>query len=292
MDRILVVDDDPVIRLLIQRMLKDDGYALLMADDGAQARSLVENSKEPISAVLLDWQMPQMTGIDFLRWVKQEEKHEHIPVIMQTSMKDPQNIKEGIDAGAFYYLTKPVEEGVLRSIVRAALSDFHHTQVLLDRLRSSDNPFGLLQEGLFRFKTTGEAEFLAVAVANTSPVPQKAMVISEILLNAVEHGNLGITYDQKTDYIAKGTLRDEVDRRLALPENAEKWVGMKLKRYENALTIEVEDQGPGFEYQKYLQMDESRVFDNHGRGIAITNEYLGLNYIGKGNKVVVTIPIE
>jgi sigma-B regulation protein RsbU (phosphoserine phosphatase) len=291
MDRILVVDDDPIVRLLIQRMLNDDGYELIMAGDGVEARSMVENSDEPISAVLLDWQMPQMTGIDFLRWVKQEEKYEHIPVIMQTSMRDPQNIKEGIDAGAFYYLTKPVEEAVLRSIVRAALSDFHHMQALLERLQKTDNPFGLLQEGSFRFKSPGEAEFLAVAIANASPAPQKAMIISEILLNAVEHGNLGITYDEKTGYIAKGTLRTEVDRRLALQENADKWVGMKLKRYENALTVEVEDQGPGFDYQKYLQMDESRVFDNHGRGIAITNEYLGLNYIGKGNKVVVTIPV-
>jgi len=290
MDTILIVDDDSAMCLLIERMLEEDSYSVLTAHDGAEAQSILRSSKETVSSILLDWQMPKMNGIEFLGWVKREPEYEHIPVIMETSMVMPENIKEGIDAGAFYYLTKPIEEQVLRSIVRAAVSDFHQKVSLLERIRRSDNPFAHLMEGKFRYRTTEDAEFLAVAIANSSANPERAMVISEILTNAVEHGNLGITYDEKTSLIADNALSREVGRRLALPEYADKYVSLAIKRDGTRITVDIEDEGKGFEFQKYLQMDESRVFDNHGRGIALTREYLQLEYVGKGNRVIATIP--
>lgn len=292
MDTILIVDDDATMCLLIKRMLEQDSYEILIAGDGVEAQSALRETKKAISGILLDWQMPRMNGIEFLRWIKKESGYEHIPVIMETSMVAPDDIKQGIDAGAFYYLTKPIEDKVLRAIVRAALSDLHERQSLLERIRRNDNPFKQLVEGRFLFRTTDEAEFLAIAIANASPIPQKAMVISEILLNAVEHGNLGITYDEKSELISRDTLRQEVIRRLTMHEHAAKYVELIFKRNNGEITIEIVDQGSGFDFRKYLQMDESRVFDNHGRGIALSGEYLGLIYLGKGNKVIVTIPAQ
>jgi DNA-binding response OmpR family regulator len=292
MDTVLIIDDDTAMCLLLERMLEEDSYNVLSARDGVEAQSVLRSSKEKVSSILLDWQMPKMNGIEFLQWIKKEPDYEHIPVIMETSMTTPENIKEGIDAGAFYYLTKPIEEKVLRSIVRAAISDLQQKESLLQRIRKSDNPFGQLVEATFRYRTTEEAEFLAVAIANASPVPQKAMIISEILTNAVEHGNLGITYEEKTALVGSDTLSQEVARRLALPQFTNKYVSLRIQKGEDGITVDVEDQGAGFDYRKYLQMDESRVFDNHGRGIALTNQYLKLEYVGTGNKVIVSIPKE
>ncbi len=290
METILIVDDDSAMCILLEHMLKDDSYGVLTAQNGIEAQEMIRSTKEKISSVLLDWQMPKMNGIEFLKWIKKEPEYEHIPVILETSMTMPENIKEGIDAGAFYYLTKPIEAEVLRAIVRAAISDLQQKELLLQRIRKSDNPFGQLVEATFRFRTTAEAEFLAVAIANSSAVPQKALIISEILTNAVEHGNLGITYQEKTSLVANNALNQEVERRLALPKFAQLFVTLRIRRSENVISVEIEDQGSGFDFQKYLQMDESRVFDNHGRGIALTNQYLKLEYVGKGNKVIVSIP--
>jgi len=289
-DTILVVDDDSAMCLLIERMLADDTYSVILAGDGAEAQSILRSTKEEISSILLDWQMPRMNGIEFLQWIKKDASFENIPVIMETSMIMPENIKEGIDAGAFYYLTKPIEENVLRSIVRASVADYRQKISLLERVRRSDNPFAQLVEAAFRYRTLDEAEFLAVAIANASANPERSMVISEILTNAVEHGNLGISYEEKTSLVENNTFRQEIDRRLAMPEFVRKYVDLRITRNEQGITVSVEDQGNGFEFQKYLQMDESRVFDNHGRGIALTREYLKLRYIGNGNKVIVTIP--
>jgi len=292
MDTILIVDDDKAMCILLERMLEEDSYTVLTASDGVEAQSMLRSSKEKIASILLDWQMPRLNGIEFLRWVKKEPAYEHIPVIMETSMTMPENIKEGIDSGAFYYLTKPIEEKVLRSIVNAAITDLHQKESLLQRIRKSDNPFRQLVEATFRYKTTEEAEFLAVAIANSSPNPQKALIISEILTNAVEHGNLAITYEEKTSLVSNNTLNQEVGRRLELPRYADKFITLRYRKMESGILVEVEDQGVGFDFRKYLQMDESRVFDNHGRGIALTNQYLKLEYVDPGNKVIVSIPME
>jgi anti-sigma regulatory factor (Ser/Thr protein kinase) len=82
-----------------------------------------------------------------------------------------------------------------------------------------------------------------------------------------------------------------VERRLALPENANRIVEVRLKRVNGNMQIEIEDQGSGFDFQRYLRIDESRLFDNHGRGIAIARAALNVEFIGNGNKVVVSIPI-
>jgi hypothetical protein len=230
-----------------------------------------------------------MTGIDLLRWMKQSESTSGIPVIMQTVMDSPAHVKEGIDAGAFYFLSKPADPHILRSIVRAAISDRAYKAMLVKMLADCQNPLGCMTEGEFRFRTPREGEKLAVVIANASPSPARAMGISEIFLNAVEHGNLGITYDDKTDLLDTGTWSQEVERRLALPANADKKVVVRVTRTPEHLMVLVRDHGDGFDWKKYLHFDETRVFHNHGRGIAIVGSDLGLEFLGNGNTVRVTI---
>ncbi len=292
MDTILVVEDDVLLRTVIERMLRLSAYNVLAAGDGRQAQSLLRSSAKRISAILLDWRMPEMSGIEFLHWIKKEPEFEHIPVIMETSMILPEHIKQGIDAGAFYYLTKPIEEKVMRSIVQAAVADLRQKETLLEKIRKGDKAFAQLVEGTFRFRTPEEGEFLAVSIANSSPDPEKTIFISELLSNAIEHGNLGITYDEKTTLIENDALGLEVRRRLALPEYAGKHVTLRLVRSKAGLRIVIKDEGKGFEFRKYLKLDETRVFHNHGRGIALTSEYLKLEYQGNGSEVVVTVPLK
>ncbi len=289
-ERILVVDDDPGIRLLIETILRREGYSVITAEDGMKAKKMIEGKRETFASILLDWNMPEMTGIDLLRWINEQPELENTPVIMQTALDAPERIREGIEAGAYYYLVKPFDEMLLVSIVKGAVSDFLFKNSLLSRIREGENPFKLLTEGTFRFKTLTDGEYLAVRIASACPVPEEALMISELITNAVEHGNLGITYDEKSAYVSEGTLLKEVDRRLALPEFSAKHVQLSLSRFPDKLTVTIEDQGKGFDYKKYLDFDEARVFDNHGRGIAMTRSALGLEYVGPGNKVIVTVP--
>ena len=290
-DTVLIVDDENALRDVLRRMLEGEGCGVLTASDGTEGLEILQAHPDSISVVILDWVMPQMSGIELLRWMKTQDHIEHIPVIMLTALDDPERIKEGIDAGAFYYLVKPFQRTLLKSILRAAVFDFHNTRHLLEKLRQYEKPIAFLQEGTFRFRTPEEAEQLAVMVASATPDPEHAMVIAELLMNAIEHGNLGISYEEKGKLVEEERWQAEVDRRLALPENATKDVVVRMKKADRNLQIEIEDQGTGFDFERYLRIDQSRLFDNHGRGIAIAMTLLKVQFLGTGNKVVVTIPV-
>jgi CheY-like chemotaxis protein/anti-sigma regulatory factor (Ser/Thr protein kinase) len=289
---ILLVDDDPIFIKLISPLLSKEGYSLLTAADAHDAQIILQQNSKHISVVLLDWEMPNMSGIELLRWIRQQPEFESIQVIMQTGMDKAENIKEGIDAGAYYYLTKPIKREVLLSTIHAAIQDHDHQKELLTKLKQAENSFRLLDEAVFHFRSVVEGEFLAVRIANICAVPEEAMYVSELLSNAVEHGNLGITYEEKTSLIENGTLQEEIEKRLSSPELQKRRVKVSLKKEEGILSVTVEDEGDGFDFQKYLQFDDSRIFDNHGRGIAIVNSYLNMQYLDKGNKVLVKLSLK
>jgi DNA-binding response OmpR family regulator len=289
---ILFADDDPTMLKVMEMNLKGEGYSVVTASDGQNAQNLLRESPDQFSAVLLDWQMPNLSGIDLLKWMKSHQAYETIPVIMVTAMVTREHIREGINAGAFYYVTKPFDNQILLSIISAAVRDYQYKQSLLERLRQSHTPFLNLLEGTFRFRTIEEGEQLVLWLANMCPAPHRATHLSELIVNAVEHGNLGITYDEKTRLFLTGGWSQEIQRRLQLPENRNKFVQMAIERRRGEFTILVEDRGPGFDFEKYLQFDEQRVFHNHGRGIAMACAALDVQFLDKGNKVLVTIPFE
>ncbi|HWP81340.1 MAG TPA: response regulator [Bacteroidota bacterium] len=289
MDTILVVDDEPNLVLIVKRILEDEGFQVWSAPDGKEAQEFILSGKEQISTIVLDWSMPKMTGIELLKWIKDQPEFEHIPVVMQTALSTPSHIKQGIEAGAFYYLTKPTHREVLKVIVKAAVADYNQTRTLLKKVKESENPFRFLLEGTFRFRTIEEGEYLALRLANASPNPDSIIGLSELFINAVEHGNLGITYDEKTELVERGTWKNEIERRLKLPENRNKTVTVTVTNSGDLLSLTIEDQGRGFDYERFLTLDEKRVFDNHGRGIAIANYSLSLRYEGNGNRVYASI---
>ncbi|MCI0707999.1 MAG: response regulator [Ignavibacteriae bacterium] len=291
MNTILLVDDDVQMLYLTGNFLKDSGYRVLKARDGLEAQEVITAAKSELATILLDWSMPGMSGIEVLKWLKQQPELEHIPVVMLTGMAGPEHIRQGIEEGAFYYLIKPADAKLIKSIVQAAVADFRNRQELYRQVREGENSFQHLQEGVFRFRSLTEGESLAVRIANATGSPQYVVGITEIITNAVEHGNLGISYREKSELVEKGIWLKEVERRVGLPEHAEKYVQVAFKRDADSITLVVEDQGEGFDWKQYIEMDEVRVFDNHGRGIAITNKYLKVEFLEKGNKVKLTIPV-
>jgi anti-sigma regulatory factor (Ser/Thr protein kinase) len=186
---------------------------------------------------------------------------------------------------------KPVKKDLLFSTIRAAIVDYERKLDLLNKLRESEHSLKFLVEGVFRFRTVAEGDNLAVRIANECPNPQEAIYISELFANAVEHGNAGLSYEEKTELIAANQLSDEVERRLLLPENQNKYVEITVSRTRESLSILVEDMGHGFDFKKFLHFDDSRLFDNHGRGIAILNALFPLQFLSEGNRVKVEISL-
>lgn len=108
----LVVDDSRVVRKVARRMLEGTGFDVTEAEDGALALSACR-SKMP-DAILLDWNMPVMNGIEFLRALRREFGPDNPPVLFCTTENEMRFIEEAIEAGAQEFIMKPFDEQVLR----------------------------------------------------------------------------------------------------------------------------------------------------------------------------------
>ena len=288
---LLLVDDDIPFATVVRTSLEREGYNVLYANHANEARKILDRQHDDIEVMLLDWSMPDITGIEFLRTIKQEKSFEDIQVIMQTIMGSADDIQQGIDAGAFFYLVKPVKKELLFSTIRAAIRDAERKKELLIKLKESEHSFKFLTEGEFHFRSVMEGDSLAIRIANECPHPEESILISELFANAVEHGNIGLTYEEKTNLIAENRLNEEVERRLGLPENRNKFVHVTYRRLPDRIQVTVEDMGRGFDFEKFLTFDDNGVFHNHGRGIAILNAMYPLRYTKGGSKVTVEIPL-
>ena len=174
----------------------------------------------------------------------------------------------------------------------AAQNEVIHRKTISIELKKHRASFDLIQQCKFEFKTINEAVCLAAFMASCFPDPERVMVgLAQIMMNAVEHGNLGIGYDRKTQLLEDGIWRAEVDRRMNQPENADKKVEAILARQDNGIIVTITDQGEGFNWNEYIHVDPGRVGDNHGRSIAqaAAMSFDKLTYNDKGNKAVIFV---
>lgn len=285
---VLAVDDNPAALRLLESMLERDKYQVLTAVDGVDALRVMEEHGDTIDIILLDRLMPRMDGIEFCVKIKADPRFRRIPVIMQTAAGQPQEIKEGIEAGVFYYLVKPLVFETLSSIVEAARLKIHKYRVARKQYLERQESMTMVQSLNCSFTTPEEGEKLAVFLSQFFPDPDQVFTgVSELFINAVEHGNLGVSYEQKGRLLEENTLKQELDSRLLLVENRDKKVDVSFNKNDDGYHLMITDMGPGFDWQNYLQVDPLRATHNHGRGIAMANmmSFDKLFFNDKGNKV-------
>lgn len=104
--RILVVDDDPGLMKLVVTLLERANMTPISAVNASQAAQILKTPPLP-DMVVLDLMLPEISGIDFLKQVRSKPVFEDLPVIILSALADPQQIRDGLDAGADRYLTKP-----------------------------------------------------------------------------------------------------------------------------------------------------------------------------------------
>ena len=292
---ILVVDDNPTTLHLLARILEEEGYEITCATNGLEAMNELRSRVDNFDVIVLDRMMPVMDGMEMTRKILADSDLKHIPIIMQTAADQPEQISEGIKAGVFYYLTKPIERKTLLSVVSSAVKEVEQRRVLRAEMLRHRMSFGLIQVLKGSCRTLDEAESLASFLANCFPDPDRALTgISEILINGVEHGNLGISYDEKTRLMDENKWREEVMRRLDLPEFKDKKVTVIFEKKENTYYLQVTDQGKGFNWKSFLEFDPSRASHNHGRGIAMANmiAFDRLVYNDQGNQVTAVMEVK
>ena len=284
---ILAVDDERLNLEIMSEYIEDVGCACELAVDGEEAWLKLVNSPQAFDVILLDRMMPNLDGIAFLQRVKEHPSLYSVPVIMQSACALKSDVIEGLRSGAFSYISKPFRAESLLSVINAAIYERIYFKKLQHSLQNSEDS-GFVGDESFRCRNLSDAFQLSVAIAKLCPKPEKTVLgIYGLLVNGIEHGNLGINYNEKTALMVQDTWLEEIERRLALPENQDKAVDVSLVRDGSSLNIHIRDQGAGFDWVKYLDFTFETRVEYFGRGTVLSKSFCfdRLEYLGAGNEV-------
>lgn len=288
MPRILAVDDEPLNLMILAEILSGAGHQVDQASDGEDAWEMLQQTTYDL--VVLDRLMPRMDGLSLLKKLKTDPRLSTIPVIMQTAAASQSQILEGLVAGAYHYLIKPYAPTVLNAMVTAVLDDVHERSNLREISANLSNTLTLMTGAVFSFRTLEDARALAAALSGLcADTGAAGFGLLELLINAVEHGNLGITYQEKSALRQTGDWEAEVAHRLTLTPWRDRSAQVELTQKQSEIEFIIRDEGSGFDWTRYLHFDPERAFDLNGRGVAMANTlgFQFLEYQGCGNTVVV-----
>ncbi len=144
--KVLIVDDSPIYRKLVEQALSDNALSVLVATNGQQALQIIE--REHPSLVITDWVMPDVTGATLCRKIRAESSASYTYVILLTSNAEKEQVVAGLTAGADDYLTKPFDQSELRARVQVG-------RRLIDLQRQLEAKNKLLQELALTDSLTG-----------------------------------------------------------------------------------------------------------------------------------------
>lgn len=292
---ILAVEDDIVSMGFLESQIESLQHKIVKAHNGQEAIDILNTQARNIDVVLMDREMPIMDGLTAVKYIKNNPLLRNIPVIMVTGADSIEEMRQGLDAGVFYYLTKPVEEEMLRSVLTAATREAEQNRTLQEELSRHRTSFDLLDTGKFKFQTLTDAESLSAFLANCFPDPSRVITgLGELLINAIEHGNLSIGYTRKTELLNQNIWRAEINKRQLSEDYNQKYAEAVITKKDDGVYVVITDQGDGFDWKKFMRIDHSRAGDNHGRGIAQANatSFDKLTYNDKGNQVIAFVGLE
>lgn len=293
--KILVVDDDLVNLDIISEHLDDEAFDIHMAENGIQALKVLKANPKDFSVVLLDWMMPGMTGMQVLENMRKDSQLRFIQVVFQTAKVMKNDVINGLNAGASQYLKKPFKRDELMAALNSALIDYKIGKAI-EEVNESDlfDP----EQKFFKFDSLGSIPSLVKYLCSLCPDPKKVDIgFKELCFNAVEHGLAEISYEEKSALLSEGYLEQEIQNRLAMPENEGKFasvtVNLKNVGRKKELHFLIEDPGNGFVWQDYLEISSERMTDSHGRGVAMAKmlSFDRLEYRGNGNTVLAVVII-
>ncbi|MEX1308805.1 MAG: response regulator [Candidatus Sulfomarinibacteraceae bacterium] len=293
--RVLLVEDDPGLRDALGQVLGSADMDVIGASNGEEALAFLNTEPVAFDVVVTDRLMPKIDGMQLLRAIKARHELALLPVLILTVAAEPHEMVEGIDAGAYAYIPKPVDADVLVSIIRSAAADWRHVRELNRHIRSDADTLTLAESARFSYRSPDQAMGLGALLAKACPDPDKVVMgLSELLVNAIEHGNLEIGYDEKSRLLQNDGWQEEIERRLALPEYTARVATVEVERTPDGFRFTISDEGRGFEPAPYLEIDPSRVLDAHGRGIAMARllSFDDLRYEDGGRRAVATVRVD
>jgi len=283
---LLLAEDDSATATIVTDLARSMGWEVALATNGKDVyESFVK--REP-DLLLLDYYMPEMDGLEVLEQVRRQGTQ--VPVIMMTAATEEGLILEALRLGATDFLRKPFEHLLLLKVILRRESQRYKSrrinQIIGDRIVSHAVEVNFEND-------LSVAEAVANYIAGTMiPGPEAYPIrlgVEELVANAVEHGNLGLTLEDKTRALSSLEFdwQAHLRRRAAHPPFCDRRVHVLAQLESGVFEITVRDMGEGFDFNNLPDpLAEENLERPNGRGIYLARQHFdSLAYAGKGNIV-------
>ncbi len=205
-------------------------------------------------AVILDWRSDDTKCPHFAEALADKAAALGLPVLTLAAASRPEDMRIALEAGLSTIVSMPC---LLADLKQALQTLIGRTQ-----LCSAAPDFGLrdaaslIESCRFRFRTLDDVDMLVPMIARLFPEPERAAAgLAELMINAIEHGNLEIGHERKADWLARGIYRSELMKRMQTPPFSARWAELIVNRREDGIMIVVMDQGCGFFWQDVIRND-------------------------------------
>ncbi len=267
---ILLVDDSPIDRRLMTRLLEADGqFRIHEAADGVEALAMLQTTEPDL--VVTDLQMPNMNGLQLLQTIG--ERYPSLSVVVITARGSEQLAVEAIESGAASYVPKSRLSDDLASTLARVLSS-----------RRSDSLMDCVSQSLVSaeaiYELPCDPEVLTAAAGMVDDLVQRSwdcpsrdglrirMTLEEALLNALYHGTLELPPELRAEDLT--AYYELAHSRQATAPWADRTITLRVEYSATELVLEVADQGSGFDADAFLNVTEAAVIERpYGRGILL-----------------------
>lgn len=295
---VLFVDDEEDIRFSFQAHFEGK-FPVYVAANGTEALQML-NREHGIGVVVTDIRMPEMNGLELIR--QSRPIHPDLGFIVVSGHGEAEHIIEALRLGARNYLRKPYELVELEEAIHQEARRFdilrqeraeREQEKYVEQFVTAVN--GLTYSIPSDLQLVNPIAFLlaqtmhSIGICNESERGNLALALIEMITNAIEHGNLGLTGGEKVRLKTEGeqVYLDDIRRRQNDPAYKDRQVTITATMDREQAVFQIQDEGNGFNYAQLPDpTDPEYLFLPSGRGILLARSIMDeLTYIGDGNIV-------
>lgn len=272
---------------LVFGCLQDAGLDVIFAETSRRAIEILSTQAATIDVVLLDVGTAVSEGYNLAETVRCTPDYRAIS-IATLSAHATHTVRIYATAGCVptYDFAYPVDQRALVAGMREAVADTRRKRQLEVHVAGAAGSFDILESCRFKLRTPEDVERAAYMAAACFPQPARAIHgLEELLMNAIEHGNLELGHETKLDLLKSGQWVSEIEKRLASETYGRRMVDFAVVKRDGGTSAVITDQGPGFDWKSVLNGNGAAA---QGRGISRARliSFDKLVYNDAGNRVV------
>ena len=285
----LITEDDSEVREVLRRLAEQRGFEVVEAVDGEEGVDAAARCAPDL--ILLDMHMPKLDGLPALSKIRENDPF--VPVVVVSSTTDPETTERALSLGAVNLIRKPFDrleiQFVLDGIYKAIEEEAGVRDVidLVDR-RTMQLSFAS-ESGILSKVVAYLGRELQLGYPGYSiPITEIKLALYEALANAYEHGNLEISFEEKTAVMLEpGGIANLVKERLQRPELAARQIHITAEYDAGCATYKIRDEGKGFDHEGHANRPPAATTALHGRGITLIRHYMDeVSWNDSGNEII------